>query len=120
MSQNFDCTQMISFDRSLVANLNDDSFQDFERLGFSLVLDENIRDVKKEYFFFQEDEYFIEFSNDFFCGEFEDWYEFNEPPQLILDFCNALISCANKNKIDFMKVYLSFFAEKGYSSDHYS
>ncbi|WP_033577894.1 hypothetical protein [Dickeya chrysanthemi] len=120
MNNNFDCTQMIAISKySVSKNLVDDFFK-FNELGFSIILDEDINETKKDYFLKRDDEYFIELYNKEFCGEFEDWFFLEEPPKLIVDFVDVIRFFIKKNNINHMRLMISFFAEKGVSTNFYS
>lgn len=117
MNDNFDCTQMVSISKDSASKLLVGDFFKFNELGFSVIFDEDINEVKKNYFGKKDSEYFIEFYNKEFCGEFEDWFFLEEPPKLIGDFVDAIMDFINRNNIDYMRLFISFFAEKEVSTD---
>lgn len=116
--ENFDCTQMVSFEyyhenKPFLLGLSN-----FGKIGFDILLNEDIKQVKKTYFQNNENEYFIEFINKEFSGEFEDWVDFDNPPKLIVDLAYEIKKFAISNDIPNIMIFLTFFAEKGITKDH--
>ncbi|MGF6191614.1 hypothetical protein [Serratia sp. 2723] len=116
--ENFDCTQMISFEHHHEKKPELLGLSSFEKIGFDILLDENIRQVKKTYFQRSENEYFIELINKEFSGEFEGWVDFDTPPQIIVDFACEIIDFSKKNNLSKIRIFLTFFAEKNVTKDH--
>ncbi|MFT2796423.1 hypothetical protein [Serratia sp. N21D137] len=116
--ENFDCTQMISFEYYKESKQGLLGLSNFEKIGFEVLLDKDIRQVKKTYFQSGKSEYFIEFVNKEFSGEFEDWVDFDNPPKVIIDFACEIKNFAIINDLSNVKIFLTFFAEKGITKDH--
>ena len=115
MRENFDCTQLISF------NLEEDReylnyiVNEFRKIGFEIILD--IRNVKKVYFNKYIGDYLIELKDDNFMGEFEDWEFKNQPTQKIKDFISVINKVIQIKKIRDFTVMLTSFAEQGDSNN---
>ncbi|WP_411704764.1 hypothetical protein [Edaphovirga cremea] len=118
LNENFDCTQLISFkwEEKEKPSLNDVNL--FESIGFDVLMDDSIRQVKKEYFKTYDCEYFIELFNQEFSGEFEDWLVYDAPPLLILQFVDAMNLFISANDFKDFKIFISFFSESGVSTNH--
>lgn len=117
-NENFDCTQLVSFrwNKDEVPSLN--NVNDFESIGFDVLMNESIRQVKKEYFKTYEGEYFIEFANQEFSGEFEDWLVYDTPPLMVIKFADAISLFLSNNNLKDFKIFISFFSEIGVSTNH--
>ncbi|WP_237613311.1 hypothetical protein [Pectobacterium parmentieri] len=77
---NFDCSQLISFKFSDTNRNQLKGLELIENMGFNVLIDHNIKEVKKEYFRSNNDEFFIEFEDKEFVGDIEDWSDFDNPP----------------------------------------
>lgn len=88
----------------------------FREVGFEIVLPENIRNVKKEYFKDYFEEHVIELKNSEFLGEFEDWEDIENTPKAIQNFAECLNQIRKYSQIVDLKVIISHFAEIGASS----
>ncbi len=78
--ENFDCTQFITFDIHEKSNEIYDEISDiFSSIGFEILIAEDIRQIKKEYFNNYREAYFIELKNDNFLGRFYEWKEKSKP-----------------------------------------
>ena len=117
-NNNFDCTQLVSFrwDKDEVPSLN--NINDFESIGFDVLMNESIRQVKKEYFKTYDGEYFIEFANKEFSGEFEDWLVYDTPPVMVIKFADAISLLLKDNNLKEFKIFISLFSETGVSTNH--
>lgn len=117
-NENFDCTQLISFrwGKDEAPSLN--NINDFESIGFDVLMDESIRQVKKEYFKTYEGEYFIELANQEFSSEFEEWLVYDAPPLMMIKFADAISLFLNNNNLKDFKIFISFFSESGISTNH--
>ncbi|OPX42548.1 hypothetical protein CLHUN_35150 [Ruminiclostridium hungatei] len=113
MIENFDCTQFITFDSTTAVIDIERLLERFKLIGFELVLDCNIRQVKKEYFKKYVKQHFIELKDDEFMGEFEDWEELDNPPRKIGDFIREINSLIDSNVIQRVTIMLTLFAEEG-------
>lgn len=117
MKENFDCTQFITFD---LEDINIDIQQiitPFKDIGFEVILMNEIRDVKKEYFRDYIRSNILELKCDDFIGEFEDWEVLDKPPLQISQFANVIRNLTRKEEISSLKIFLTSFAEEGYSSN---
>ncbi|MFG1173012.1 hypothetical protein AAFN90_05355 [Erwiniaceae bacterium CAU 1747] len=79
---------------------------------------DSIRQVKKEYFKTYEGEYFIEFTNQEFSGEFEEWLVYDTPPLMVIKFADAISLFLSNNNLKGFKIFISFFSENGVSTNH--
>ena len=119
MKENFDATQFITFD---MLRKNDDILNEiqvrFSNLGFEVIQENDMRDIKKKYFSKYRKSVFIELSSTSFYGEVETWnVNSEEPAQCIKDFAEHLIWLNSQNDISDLRLILTGFAEEGYSSD---
>ncbi|MDX7989472.1 hypothetical protein FE392_19665 [Xenorhabdus sp. 12] len=117
MKSNFDCSQLISFDWD--ENVPPPSMSLFENIGFEVKFNDEIQCVKLDYFKERSDEYFIDFIDKTFSGEFEDWKEYETPTKRIIDFTDAVQKFISVNKLTHVRLFISFFAEEGLSDNHY-
>ncbi|MBD2797165.1 hypothetical protein ID856_11540 [Xenorhabdus sp. 18] len=117
MKGNFDCSQLISFDWA--KSNPPSSISLFEKIGFEVKFNDEIQFVKLDYFKERDDEYFIDFVDKTFSGEFEDWKEYEKPTKRIIDFNDAVQKFISVNKLTHVRLFISFFAEKGLSDNHH-
>ncbi|WP_432663390.1 hypothetical protein R9X47_22765 [Wukongibacter baidiensis] len=117
MNENFDCTQFLSFK----LNSNDLNLEElmvqFKKIGFDVIYNNQIRQVKKEYFSDYTNDEFVELECDNFIGEFEDWEDMIHPPEKIKTFANTVSDLIRNGKIKDTKIILTSFAQFGYSSN---
>lgn len=114
---NFDCSQLISF-RLFGSEKKDLSGLGlFEALGFTVLLDADVKVVKKEYFAKHDDEFFIELEDKEFIGELEDWCDVDNPPQSVVDFAKTLLIFKEMNELKYTSIFISVFAELGRTSN---
>jgi len=114
---NFDCSQLISFraldlDKEKILGLDL-----FEAIGFNVLVGNDIKEVKKEYFRSYEGEFFIELEDKDFIGEIEEWENFENPPERVINFAKNILLFKEMNKLVFFKVFVSVFAELGRTSN---
>jgi len=119
VKENFDATQFITFD---VLGARDDIINEinerFSNLGFEVLHEKDIRDVKKQYFINYRRTIFIELSDVTFLGDIEIWKDnFEKPSKRIKDFAEQILWLKNKKKVTNLNLILTGFAEKGCSSD---
>lgn len=114
---NFDCTQMIAFAKHGINVCHLVGFDVFEKNGFSLLFDKDIPDYKRKYFHSNDDEFFVEFIDKTFIGEFEDWVELTAPPVRIRIFLESIQLVIKLNHLRKVRILISKFAEAGVSSD---
>jgi hypothetical protein len=113
MNGNFDCTQFISFDSNICEKQVKKMMAPFEELGFVIIIDGEIKPVKRKYFKNYISQHFTELKYDNFIGEFEDWEEICNPPTLIKKFVNNIHVILKKEDISNFKLILTSFAEEG-------
>lgn len=90
----------------------------FSNLGFEVIQEKDMRDIKKEYFSKYRKSVFIELSSTSFYGEVETWnVNSEEPAKCIKDFAEQLIWLNSQNDISDLRLILTGFAEEDYSSD---
>ncbi|MBQ4774124.1 hypothetical protein F9U44_21785 [Pectobacterium versatile] len=116
-SLNFDCSQLISFRFSGVDESHLKGLDLFEVLGFRVLIDHDIKEVKKEYFRTHCDEFFIEFEDKEFVGEIEDWSDFDNPPERVLSFSNSVLKFIELNGLRGVSIFISIFSEIGKTSN---
>jgi hypothetical protein len=117
MIENFDCSQLIAFNWN--KSVPPSSISLFEEISFKVKCNDEIRRIKLDYFKIRNDEYCIDFIDENFVGEFEDWEEYEKPPKRILDFSNVIEKFILINELKNVRLFISFFAEEGRSDDHY-
>lgn len=119
MKENFDDTQFITFDISGEAEEITNQIQKrFEDLGFEVLQEPSIRDVKKQYFNKYRQAVFIELVDELFIGDFFYWKsEFEEPTKRVLDFVEQLVWLKNQKEISNLKLILTAFAEEDKTSN---
>ncbi|MDY4372200.1 hypothetical protein [Pectobacterium carotovorum] len=114
---NFDCSQLISFRFSDVDSNHLRGLELFEDLGFKVLTDHDIKEVKKEYFRTHGDEVFIEFEDKEFVGDVEDWSDFDNPPERVVDFKNNILKLKELNGLRGVSIFISIFSELGKTSN---
>ncbi|MBA0169553.1 hypothetical protein [Pectobacterium sp. CFBP8739] len=114
---NFDCSQLISFRTSGVDVNNLKGLDLFEQIGFKVLIDTDIKEVKKEYFRCHDDEFFIEFEDKEFVGDIEDWNDFDNPPERVFHFSNSILKLKELNDLHGFSVFISIFSELGRTSN---
>ena len=110
MKKNFDCTQMLSFDRDIVDDKLLEDISGFKSQGFDIFYDKDIWSFKKEYFNILNDKFLVELKDDNFSSEFDSWEFFDKPPIKIVNFSKMIVNIMKKNKIKNIDVYIVFFA----------
>ncbi|AOR63382.1 hypothetical protein [Pectobacterium wasabiae] len=114
---NFDCSQLVSFKFSDVDRNQLKGLTLIENMGFKVLIDHNIKEVKKEYFRSSDDEFFIEFEDKEFVGDIEDWSDFDNPPERIVDFANNILKLKELNGLRSVSIFISIFSELGKTSN---
>ena len=114
---NFDCSQLISFRSSDTDRKQLKGLELFEGMGFNVLIDDNIKEVKKEYFRSHVDEFFIEFEDKEFVGDIEDWSDFDNPPERVVDFANSILKLKELNGLRGVSIFISIFSELGKTSN---
>lgn len=115
--ENFDCTQFITFDIHEKSNeIYDNISELFSNISFKILINEDIREIKKKYFSNYIGGYFIELKNDNFLGEFYEWKEKSKPPKGIVEFHNAISKLLKEQYLYNFRVIFTFFAEQGKTS----
>jgi hypothetical protein len=113
MIENFDCTQFITFDLISSEATVERLLEPFKYLGFELVFDFNIRQVKRDYFKQYINQCFVELKDDNFMGEFEDWVEQDSPPRAVRKFIEEIEVLLEIHMVKNVRIMLTFFAEEG-------
>ncbi|ACX90016.1 hypothetical protein Pecwa_4322 [Pectobacterium parmentieri WPP163] len=114
---NFDCSQLISFKFSDTDRNQLKGLELIENMGFNVLIDHNIKEVKEEYFRSNDDEFFIEFEDKEFVGDIEDWSDFDNPPERIIDFVNSILRLKELNGLRGVSIFISIFSELGKTSN---
>lgn len=118
VTKNFDCTQLVSFDKNIKDHDLLEKFYCFERQGFRVIQDENIKKVKKSYFSHHKKQYFLELFDldtcaDCFSSEFENWNTVENPPYRIVAFVDLLLEIIKSSGMCGVSLYVVNFAQKG-------
>lgn len=118
MGENFDCTQFITFDCTLVEKEVIKKLLFYENIGFEVILEKDIRNIKKEYFKNYRKQIFVELKYDDFIGEIDEWKDINDdPPKIISDFIKITKDIIREEEIINLKIILSSFAEMGLTTN---
>lgn len=115
MNKNFDCTQMLSFDRNVVSDDLLESIADFHAQGFNVLYDEDVCSFKKKYFNISGDSFVVELRDDNFSSEFDNWEILETPPKKISDFSKKITDIMKNGRVKNVNVYIVFFADPGIS-----
>ncbi|MCG8711031.1 hypothetical protein JHU04_004375 [Brenneria sp. 4F2] len=114
---NFDCSQLISFRFSDVSRKQLNGLNLFEAIGFNVLIDHDIKEVKKEYFRTHIDEFFVEFEDKEFVGDIEEWSDFDNPPARVVDFAISILKLRELNGLRDVSIFISIFSELGKTSN---
>ena len=118
MGENFDCTQFITFDCTLVEKEVIKKLLFYENIGFEVILEKDIRNIKKEYFKNYRKQIFVELKYDDFIGEIDEWKDINDdPPTIISDFIKITKDIIREEEIINLKIIFSSFAEMGLTTN---
>lgn len=117
MRENFDTSLFITFDiiqdnSTIVQKI----IELFTNKGFKVYVEEEIRQVKKDYFKKYRSEIFIELVNLNFLSKIEDWDGDNAINE-ILEFEKDIKWIYQLKEINKFKVILTWLAEQGQTSD---
>ena len=101
MKENFDATQFITFDVSGECEyIINQILERFHNLGFEVLLEKDIRNVKRRYFSKYKKGIFMELKDDTFLGEIEFWKVDSEmPTERIKSFVEQLNWIYNQKEI---------------------
>lgn len=119
MKENFDATQFISFDihENSIQIINEIKMR-FGTLGFEVLEEKSIRNVKKEYFKRFRKKVFLELKNKTFIGEIEFWKEGeNVPGQIVFEFIKNIEWLYSLDNITNLILIMTAFAEEGDTSN---
>lgn len=118
MGENFDCTQFLTFDSILAENEVIKKLLSFENIGFKVILEKDIRNIKKEYFKNYRNQIFVELEYDDFIGEIDEWKDINDaPPKIISDFIKITKDIIKQEEISNLKIILASFADMGLTTN---
>lgn len=119
MKENFDATQFITFDvMGGYEYIINQIWERFNNLGFEVLLEKDIRNVKRQYFSKYKKGIFIELKDVMFFGEIESWEVDSEiPTERIKSFAEQLNWIYNQKEISNLSLILTGFAEEGLSTD---
>lgn len=118
MGENFDCTQFLTFDSILAEKEVIKKLLLYENIGFKVILEKDIRNIKKEYFKNYRKQIFVELKYDDFIGEIDEWKDVNDaPPKLISDFIKITKDIIRQEEIINLKIILSSFADMGLTTN---
>ena len=119
MKENFDATQFITFDVSGECEyIINPILERFHNLGFEVLLEKDIRNVKRRYFSKYKKGVFMELKDDTFLGEIEFWKVDSEmPTERIKSFVEQLNWIYNQKEIYNLSLILTGFAEEEFSSN---
>ncbi|MBK1812651.1 hypothetical protein JHL18_18690 [Clostridium sp. YIM B02505] len=118
MGENFDCTQFLTFDSILAENEVIKKLLSYENIGFKVILEKDIRNIKKEYFKNYRKQIFVELEYDDFIGEIDEWKDINDaPPKLISDFIKITKDIIRQEGITNLKIILASFADMGVTTN---
>lgn len=119
MKENFDASQFITFDlidksEEIIRQIH----KRFSMLGFLVLQEDEIRNVKKQYFSQYRKKVFIELKDETFLGEIESWKVLSEEPnERIKTFAEQLNWLLLQNEIDNLTLILTGFAEPEFTSN---
>ncbi|MDG0803651.1 hypothetical protein [Pectobacterium polaris] len=114
---NFDCSQLVSFRFSRENKCQLKGLDAFEAMGFKVLIERDIKEVKKKYFRTHDDEFFIEFEDKEFVGDIEDWSDYDNPPEKIRWFLSNVLKLKELNGLRGVSLFISIFAERGQTSN---
>lgn len=119
MIENFDATQFISFDiNGKPGKIIEEIKQRFNILGFDVIEEKEIREVKKNYFKKFRRKIFLELKNKTFIGEIEFSKDGEDSPeQIVVDFAQTIKWLYSQNEIQHLVLIMTAFAEENYTSD---
>lgn len=118
MGENFDCTQFLTFDSILAENEVIKKLLSYENIGFKVILEKDIRNIKKEYFKNYRKQIFVELEYDDFIGEIDEWKDINDaPPKLISNFIKITKDIIRQEEIINLKIILASFADMGLTTN---
>jgi hypothetical protein len=84
----FDCSQFISFDRDLPSSASD--FAGFEKLGFGIIMQPNIREAKIDYIERHCMSQIVELFDQEFGADVADWDEDTPPHDIVTNFVDEV------------------------------
>ncbi|MHC1748027.1 MAG: hypothetical protein AB9856_06500 [Cellulosilyticaceae bacterium] len=118
MGENFDCTQFLTFDSILAENEVIKKLLSYENIGFKVIVEKDIRNIKKGYFKNYRKQIFIELEYDDFIGEMDEWKDINDvPPKLISDFIKITKDIIRQEEITNLTIILASFADMGVTTN---
>lgn len=118
MGENFDCTQFLTFDSILAENEVIKKLLSYENIGFKVIVEKDIRNIKKEYFKNYRKQIFVELEYDDFIGEIDEWKDINDaPPKLISDFIKITKDIIRQEEITNLTIILASFADMGVTTN---
>lgn len=118
MGENFDCTQFLTFDSILAENEVTKKLLSYENIGFKVILEKDIRNIKREYFKNYRKQVFVELEYDDFIGEIDEWKDINDaPPKLISDFIKITKHIIRQEEIINLTIILASFADMGVTTN---
>lgn len=118
MLENFDDTQFITFDIKENEEVVLEKIKNiFNSNGFTVIFEEELRNVKIDYFKPYRQDYFIELKDELFIGEFEDWESVEDVPDRIKLFEEQIKQLNSINEVYNIKIIITILAEMGHTSN---